>query len=177
MLRSPVLCQQPIAIPFEQGATEGAFLFQSAAEGVVAVGGVCNDGLTGVRGLDDPGALQLVLDIPAQLNDGVFADLLFDQVAVCVVGESFVFEDFEPIVLDKARSALFAAGIGRHHVVRRVEGEAFIEPRLCCAQQPAYLVVLILRCTVTQIVDALEISRQVVQIPAAQDGCTLHRVG
>ena len=81
-------------------------------------------GSAGVRLARDDGALQLVLHVPDQAHDGVFADALFDHVAVGVVAVAFVFEDDEPVVLDAASCSPTAPGLNppspRQQVMRRI---------------------------------------------------------
>ena len=56
--------------------------------------GVGSNGLGCMRGLGNLGTLQLVLYVPRQRNNGVFANALFYEVAVGVVAIALVFKNF-----------------------------------------------------------------------------------
>ena len=163
VVRSPLLAQEPVAIPLEQRLPEGVLLLQSASKGVVAVAGFGLDGLWAVRCLGDGGLLELMLHVPFKLDDGVLADLLFDQVAMRVVGKALVFKDFEPVVLDQALAAcrvgrvraVFAIACHRQHVVRRVKGKALAQAGLRGRENAPDAVVAIARGAVSQVIDAL----------------------
>jgi len=84
-----------------------------------------------VRGFGDADALELVLNIPAQLNDGVFADPLFDQVAMRVVAMPLIFKHLQPVVLDEPLRRFFGCAVDGQHVVRRIEPKPSLQTRLC----------------------------------------------